>query len=605
MRRVLIPLLAVAGAAVTVAMAVLIYAATADLAPLAERYSNALIGRPLRLGSLHLGLGGTLHISARDVRLPAAIDPKLPDLAKAGRVDADVGLFPLLKGRLVIQSATIDDVAVMLVRDTDGTGNWAAARTAPPDPGKTGRTTLPPLLDATLRNADITYVGTDGRPFPAHVEALRLHTPGPADPVELGAEGTVGHVPLTLKAALHSFNDLQDLSKPFSGKVALSSGRNSLTYDGTATDPLNAYGLDGTIDLKAPALSGLAGSFGMAVPADLSLSLDGRLTAQDDGWHLRNLHGTLRDAAFDGRADYTGSAPATLASAVRFGTLDLDPIAGQGGSGGSGASTRIPGIPARPSVLFDVQLAAQSATYSGIAARDLDIHLVTKPGRAALEQAQFGVAGGQVSASGAAEAGAEGTHLSGAATVNGLDVGQLFRAAGSSSPPMDGSLDGRMQFDLTGSTVSEALSHGRITGAVLMAGGTISRGLVRRAKANIRAVWTDGEATTRLDCMLAAADIHDGSGVVHPVQVETPIGTLAAWGRVNLLQRTVDMTLQSRGETTKGMALDVPIHITGALANPDIQPSTGLLEDVSRPGGSGPWPPEIETVIQGSACHPQ
>ena len=138
-----------------------------------------------------------------------------------------------------------------------------------------------------------------------------------------------------------------------------------------------------------------------------------------------------------------------------------------------------------------------------------------------------------------------------------------------------------------------------------MAGGTISRELVRKAKANIRALWTDGEATTPLNCLLAAADIHDGSGIVHPVQVETPIGTLAAWGRLNLVARTIDMLLQSRGETTEGMALDVPIHITGALTTPDIQPGMSLSEDASRPNGSGPWPSEIDSVIQSSACNPQ
>lgn len=602
MRRFLILLLTVAGVAVTVVVALVIYMATADLAPLVEKYSNTLIGRPVRLASLSLGLGSNLHISARDVRLPAGIDPKLPDLAKAGRVDADVRLFPLLTGRLVIQSLTIDNLAVTLVRDTDGIGNWATSRTAPHEnQGKAKRTTLPPLLNATLRNADITYVGTDGKPFPTHIEALQLHTPGPANPVEFGAEGSMDHVPLTVNAVLQSFNNLQDFTKPFSGKLVLSSERNTLTYEGTVTDPLNLAGLDGTVDLDAPALSSLANSFGMAIPAGVASSSAGHLTLQNSDWHLHEVHGTLQDAEFTGSADYLAGAPPTLASAVHFGTLDLDSIAGKSGSGGS---AKFPNVPAHPSVLLDVQLDAQSVAYSGITLSDLNAHLVTKPGRATLEQAQFGVAGGRVSASGAAEAGASGPHLTGSASADGIDVGQVSRAAGSSSPSMHGPLSGQMQFDLTGSTLQDALGHGQIAAAVSMAGGTVSRKLVRMAKASIRALWTDGGETTPLNCMLAAAHVHDGSGVVHPVQVETPIGTLAAWGRVNLLQQTIDMTLQSQGETSGGLALDVPIHITGPLANPDFQPSTGLLTDDARPRGSAPWPPEINSLIQGSACSP-
>ncbi len=78
MRRAVIVLISVLGVAAAVVAVLVIYLSTANLAPLVERYSNTLIGRPIRLGSLHLGLGRNLHIAARDVQLPAIVDPKLP-----------------------------------------------------------------------------------------------------------------------------------------------------------------------------------------------------------------------------------------------------------------------------------------------------------------------------------------------------------------------------------------------------------------------------------------------------------------------------------------------------------------------------------------------
>ena len=608
MRRFLILLVTVAGVVVGLAAIVVIYAASADLAPLVEKYSQTLLGRSVRLASLHLDLGRALHFEARDVRLPSDVDPKLPDLAKIERFDTSIRLFPLFIGRLVIQSVTIDGSAVTLVRNTDGTGNWATSRTSPDKKqAASKRTTLPPLLDATVRNAEISYIGTSGSSFPTHIDTLRLRTPGPANPVELEVDGAMDQVPLIFKASLQSFDDLQNLTKPFRGKLTLSSGRNTLTYQGTATDPLNFNGLDGKVELSAPALSDLANEFGAGMPADLALSLAGNLKAWNDNWHFRDVEGKLRDATFKGSVEYAGGArgdPDTLASTVRFDTLDVGSIMGQTGSGDSSGSTKLPNISAHPGVLFDTQIDAQSVTYHGFTLNDLRTHLVTRPGQAKLEQARFNFAGGTVSALATADSVTGGLHLSGSATVEDVNTAQASRAAGSASPSMDGPVSAQMQFDLTGATLSDALGHGRIVGAAAMPSGTVSRKLVRMAKANIRALWTDAGATTQLRCMLAAIDIHDGSGVAHPVQVATPIGTLAAWGQVNVQQRTLDMTLQSQGQTTDGLALDVPIHITGPLTDPAFQPSPDVLEEQSRPQGSGSWPKEIEAVLQGSACRP-
>ena len=608
MRRFLILLATVAGVVIGLVAVIVIYAASTDLAPLVETYSQTLLGRPVRLASLHLDLGRALHFEARDVRLPAEADPKLPDLAKIKRFDTSIRLFPLLVGRLVIQSVTIDGMAVTLVRDKDGTGSWATSRTGSAEKQTTSkRTTLPPLLNATVRNAQITYIGTSGGSFPTHIDTLRLRTPGPANPVDLKIDGAMDHVPLTFKASLQSFDDLQNLTKPFGGKLTLSSGRNTLTYQGTATDPLNFNGLDGNIDLNAPALSDLATDIGASIPADLALSIAGSLKAWNDNWHFRDVQGKLQDATFKGDVEYTGGArgdPDTLASTVQFGSLDLDSILGQTSAGGSSGSTKLPNIPAHPGVLFDTQIDTQSLTYHGVTLKDLKTHLVTKPGQAKLEQARFNFAGGKVSALATAEAVKDGLHLSGSASVDSVNTGQASRAAGSSSPSMDGPVSLQMQFDLTGATLSDALGHGRIAGAASMSSGTVSRKLVRMAKANIRALWTDDGAKTQLRCILAAIDVHDGSGVANPVQVETPIGTLIAWGHVNLQHRTVDMTLQSKGQTTDGLALDVPIHVTGQLTSPSFQPSPDLLEEQSRPQSSGPWPKEIEAVLQGSACRP-
>lgn len=127
MRRGIIILLSAGGGIIVLVAALLIYILTADLAPLVERYSETLIGRPIRLGSLNPGLGSSLHIAARELRLPSAIDLKMPDMAKASRVDADIRLFPLLTGQLVIQSLIIEKLAVTLARDANGAGNWATA----------------------------------------------------------------------------------------------------------------------------------------------------------------------------------------------------------------------------------------------------------------------------------------------------------------------------------------------------------------------------------------------------------------------------------------------------------------------------------------------
>ena len=322
---------------------------------------------------------------------------------------------------------------------------------------------MPPLLDVTVNDAEITYGGASGTSFPTHIEMLRLHTPSPADPVELEVKGKADQVPVTLQASLDSFDALQDLTKPFSGKVVLASGENRLTWEGTATDPLNVDGLDGHAELNAETLNKLIASFGMTPPAaNLALSLAGHLTVRNDDWRLRDATGKLEGTAFTGDTEYdaeAGSAPDSLASTLHFDALDLGKIMGKTGSGGS---TKLPTVAEHPSMLFDVRLDAKSVGYKGFRLADLKTHVVRKPGQAALEQMQFGFAGGQVSVSATAEPASAGSHLTGSASMDGIDVRRLFQAAGSSTPPLEGAAKGKLVFDVTGPTMPVALGNGRV-----------------------------------------------------------------------------------------------------------------------------------------------
>ncbi|MBI1208935.1 MAG: AsmA family protein [Azospirillum sp.] len=113
---------------------------------------STLTGREVTLrGALALTLLPTPTLSASDVEIASLPGATGPAMARLGRIDASVGVFPLLAGRVDIESVVLVDPVVTLEVTADGRRTWESAVSGPAAAG--GQT------ESRLRTGDSVRLG--------------------------------------------------------------------------------------------------------------------------------------------------------------------------------------------------------------------------------------------------------------------------------------------------------------------------------------------------------------------------------------------------------------------------------------------------------------
>jgi len=223
-RRVLFILGITGGIVVLVLVAAAIAVATVDLNTLAEPLAarvRAATGRSLTLnGPIRMELSLEPTLRAQDVTLGNAPWGKSPAMIKAGRVEAQVALLPLLQRRFEIVRITLVDPVIELETDAQGRGNWLfGAPGEPASGGPEAAIAAAPALgigEVEIRNGQVTYRdGVTGNVTPVMIEALTLRARDASAPISGEFRGTIGGVPVALKDNLGSRAMLQTRQWPY------------------------------------------------------------------------------------------------------------------------------------------------------------------------------------------------------------------------------------------------------------------------------------------------------------------------------------------------------------------------------------------------------
>jgi AsmA family protein len=127
-----------------------------------------------------------------------------------------------------------------------------------------------------------------------------------------------------------------------------------------------------------------------------------------------------------------------------------------------------------------------------------------------------------------------------------------------------------------GRTLNEAARTGHASAVVEMRGGSISRRMLEIASTDIRSVFRWAEGMSPIACLVGVLDMRGGAGTVSPLRVRAREGTITGSGRFDLFRRQVDLTISS--ETPSSFALDIPVRVSGAFADPSIRPAQWSAE---------------------------
>jgi uncharacterized protein involved in outer membrane biogenesis len=371
-------------------------------------------------------------------------------------------------------------------------------------------------------------------------------------------------------------------------------------------DPLKVEGVKGAVRLEAPPGARIIAAAGLPGAAAFGQSAGATLDHAGNAWRLTQLKGALGRDAFEGTAELLEGArrqPEHVALDVAFRTLDLDLLATAASSGTTGAAGALPVIEEKPGTTIDAHIAAADTTYGKVRVSDLDLRGGVAPGRVAVTDATLGIAGAKASLSASAEPARPGTRVTASVSVSGADAARLTQMLDAADAGLSGRVDGRASLDMTGTTTTDALRTSHASAVIAMRDGEVARALMEKAAIDLRILLRKGGGAAQVTCLLGIADLRNGAGSLSPLRLRTSEGTLVGGGQIDLLKRSLDVTIRTDRATTGFFALDVPVRISGSFADPNIRPA---LQPENRspvtPIDLGRLPADLQQLARGNPC---
>lgn len=218
---------------------------------------------------------------ANKVRLGNVAGGARPDMLSVGRVEADLLLWPLLRGRIEIARMVAEDADLSLETDAAGRGNWQFAPMRAPVPagdakagaaGAAARRLPSPVLIRAVHVRDARVAWHNGRSGLTTDLVLRRFTSSenPRDgSVALGAELVLGAQSIVFNGQVSAFERLLDpdpAGPPWGGLLTAEIPGAKLTVTGTIEHPLTGAGYHLHVDGIAADMSGLANLLGRKLP---------------------------------------------------------------------------------------------------------------------------------------------------------------------------------------------------------------------------------------------------------------------------------------------------------------------------------------------------
>lgn len=547
-----------------------------ELGAFAAGRMSASLGREVRIASLHVTPGRWVQVTASDLSLANLPGTTEPVMARLGEARIEVQAWSLLFGPPVVRDLSLTGLRVMMERDAQGQANWHFGKTSAP---KNQRAGFPTLLSTHLADGEVKLRTSKGKLLDIRLETMSIQTPDAVSTASLSAKGAYNGVLLDLAFVMGSFDALRDVTRPFPIDARISSGEMRFRFQGGMTDPLNADGAEGSLDLNTPSAAPLLAIAGIESKFEPPLRLTGNLVHQGLLWELTKGSGALGTAPVTAAhlrlMEGQHGEPDKMDIELDFEALDLNELLGTHRPGDPGDADLPLSIDPEPQTMLSVKLTARHFAYAGLQAQEARLEASQLPGRVEVRDFSLAYQGGQIHAEGVAEA----SQTSGAGRVigsvaaTGLDVDVLRRSLGIGRLPLHGRIDGQFAIEGEGPTLNAATRNAHASAVVMMAGGTIARSVIESASTDIRGLFRSADGTTAISCLVGVLDMRGGSGTVSPLRIRTANGTVAGNGRFDLNRRQMDILVSSESETTSSYALDVPVRLTGSFDDPSISPA--------------------------------
>jgi uncharacterized protein involved in outer membrane biogenesis len=268
------------------------------------RWLTEAMGREVAIeGELRLQLSARPALTVTGLRVANAPWGAAPELLRAGRVELQALLAPLLGGRLELIRVGVEDTHLALETGPDGARNWAL--------GGEGSGSGPTLalaegLDLRVQGSTLVFLDPGGgRASTVRIDRAEAHPAAPEGPLDLTVEGTWNGEPARLAGRVAPLAELLRQDRPYPVSLRGSALGVAIEAEGTVAAAADPRGLEVTVRASAPSLDRVRAVLGPGVPPGAALAATLRASRV----------GSVTRAAFDG----------SLGSARLTGTVEVRP----------------------------------------------------------------------------------------------------------------------------------------------------------------------------------------------------------------------------------------------------------------------------------------
>ncbi len=296
-------------------------------------------GRELAIdGDIGLSVLPAPTLSVEGLRFANAAGGSAPDMATLDSLDVRVALFPLLLGKIKVESVTLVRPTVLLERLADGGANWEFAKSGARSEGE-----APPEVELELlRIEDGTIVYRDAAGNERKLERLGAEVTAGSLKGPFRAAGSIvlRGLPATFEAQAGRLEEGRPAAVDLA--VTLPETGAELGFAGElALDPAGT-GVTGTLRASGESLARLLAAVTGGTPATglvaEAFSLTSEIEATPRGANLRDLALKLGELSAAGAIEIAAGPPIAAKVILELGRLDLDKLMeSSGGGAGAGA----------------------------------------------------------------------------------------------------------------------------------------------------------------------------------------------------------------------------------------------------------------------------
>jgi len=524
----------------------------------------------------------------------------------AQAITVQINIPRLLIGQIVLPRVEFDAPSVDLDRPAAGKANWLPPTQEQTQPGSGASVHLPAVRRLIIAGGLLRVVDhVRNLSFTGQVTADERAQNADSSAFRLQCTGSINQRAFNLSATGGPLINV-DPDKPYQFATVLTAGDIHLHARAEITKPFDLGSYVASFSLSGADLANAYYLTNLALPNTGAYDVSGTLRHQGDSFKVDDLHGRIGASDIEGQVGVRlgGARPllTALLTSRRLNLADLAPTLGVGApvagpaaltAGGPGSTTAAPdpapaGTATGETLLLpdadlqvdrvramdaDVRYSARSVLAPKLPMQDVKFHLTLDAGVLRIDPLSFALTEGQFSGSVRIDAAQTPPETQVDMKLLNIDLAE-FKSASAETPPMSGTLLGRIRLQGKGASVHKFAANSAGSMSFVVPQGQVRAAFAELTGINVARglglLLTGDQKQTDLRCGVADFTADHGNLQATTFVIDTTNVLIDGRGGLDFGDEHLNLSIEGNPKQPRFFRLRSPISLTGTLAKPSI-----------------------------------